>query len=197
MAEPATSPVTLALQAVARGEPHAAEELLPLVYDELRRLARSRIAKLAPGQTLQPTALVHEAYLRMVGRGDPGWDGRRHFFGAAAQAMQEILIEQARRKGSLKRGGDRKKTSSEWLETPIEAPADDMIALGEALQGLEQVDAEKHEIVMLRFFAGLSVEETADSMGMPLRTLERKWRFARAWLHKALSEDADHGPPTR
>ena len=197
MPEPAPSPVTLALQAVARGEPRAAEDLLPLVYDELRRLARSRIAKLAPGQTLQPTALVHEAYLRLLRVGDPGWDGRRHFFGAAARAMKEVLIEEARRKGSQKRGGDRKRIAVEEIESPIEVPAEDLLALNEAIQDLERADAEKHEIVMLRFFAGLSVEETAEAMGMPLRTLERKWRFARAWLRKALSEEADHGRSTR
>lgn len=197
MAEPADSPVTLALRAVARGEPRAAEELLPLVYDELRRLARSRIARLAPGQTLQPTALVHEAYLRLVRAEDPGWDGRRHFFGAAAQAMHEILTEQARRKGSLKRGGGRKKVAVSEFETPIEAPAEDMLALAEALQSLKSADAGMHEIVMLRFFAGLTIEEAAETLNMAPRTLERRWRFARAWLHKALSEDSDDGPTAR
>jgi len=188
MAEPVRQVVTRVLHAATRGEPRAAEELLPLVYDELRNLARSRLAKQAGGQTLQPTALVHEAYLRLVGDADPGWDGRRHFFGAAARAMREILIEQARRKGSLKHGGGWRRANPDNLIVPVDAPAEDMLALVDALELLEREDPRKHEIVMLRFFAGLTAEETAEALNTPLRTVERHWRYARAWLHMRLTE---------
>jgi RNA polymerase sigma factor (TIGR02999 family) len=163
-------------------EAQAAADLLPVLYAELRRLAAVLTAQRAPGQTLTPTALVHEAYLRLVRNEDPGWQGRRHFFGAAAQAMREILIEQARRKGRLKRGGrGRRVELSEGLAW-IEPPADDVLALDEAIGRLQAEDARLAEIVMLRYFGGLSVEETARVVGVSVSTLTRDWRYARAWL---------------
>jgi RNA polymerase sigma factor (TIGR02999 family) len=159
-----------------------AAELLPDLYAELRRLAAALTTRLQPGQTLQPTALVHEAYLRLVGRRDPGWEGRRHFFGAAARAMREILIEQARRKGSLKRGGQARRVElSEGLAL-IEPPADDLLALDEAIAQLQAEKPHLAEVVLLRYYTGLSVEETADVVGRSVSTVTREWRFARAWL---------------
>ena len=167
-----------------------AAELLPEVYAELRRLAAALTVKLQPGQTLQPTALVHEAYLRLVGDQDPGWEGRRHFFGAAARAMREILIEQARRKDSLKRGGGGERVQlSEGLAL-IEPPADDLLALDEAIGLLQAEKPHLAEIVMLRYYTGLSVEETAGVVGRSVSTVVRDWRFARAWLAGQLGEGA-------
>jgi RNA polymerase sigma factor (TIGR02999 family) len=164
-------------------EAQAAADLLPVLYAELRCLAGALTARRAPGQTLTPTALVHEAYLRLVRNQDPGWKGRRHFFGAAAQAMREILIEQARRKGRLKHGGGRGRRVelSEGLAW-IEPPAADILALDEALKRLQAEDPRLAEIVLLRYFSGLSVEETAAVVGVSVSTLTRDWRFARAWL---------------
>jgi RNA polymerase sigma factor (TIGR02999 family) len=171
-------------------EGRPAAELLPEVYAELRRLAAALTVKLQPGQTLQPTALVHEAYVRLVRNGDPGWDGRRHFFGAAAQAMREILIEQARRKDSLKRGGGARRVElSEGLAV-IEPPADDVLALDEAIRHLQAEKPHLAEVVMLRYFVGLSVEETAEVIGRSVSTVTREWRFARAWLAGRLGEGA-------
>jgi RNA polymerase sigma factor (TIGR02999 family) len=159
-----------------------AAALLPDVYTELRRLAAALSTRLRPGQTLQPTALVHEAYLRLVGHRDPGWEGRRHFFGSAARAMREILIEQARRKGSLKRGGGARRVElSEGLAV-IEPPADDLLALDEAIGRLQEERPHLAEVVQLRYYAGLSVEETAAVVGRSVSTITREWRFARAWL---------------
>jgi len=141
---------------------------------------------------LQATALVHEAYLRVVRSEDPGWEGRRHFFAAAARAMREILIERARKKASPKRGGGRKRVDLGDLAVAIEAPAQDMLALDEALVRLEREDSRRHQIVMLRFFAGLSLAETAEVLGVSVPTVERDWRYARAWLHKELTP-ADSG----
>ena len=163
-------------------EARPAADLLPEVYAELRRLAASLTARLRPGQTLQPTALVHEAYVRLVRHRDPGWEGRRHFFGAAARAMREILIEQARRKDSLKRGGGAERVPlSEGLAL-IEPPADDLLALDEAIGLIQAEKPHLAEIVMLRYYTGLSVEETADVVGRSVSTVTREWRFARAWL---------------
>ena len=160
----------------------AAAEILPEVYTELRRLAAALTARLRPGQTLQPTALVHEAYMRLVGLHDPGWDGRRHFFGAAARAMREILIEQARRKGSRKRGGKAQRVELSESVALIEPPADDILALDEAIEQLQVERPHLAELVQLRYYTGLSVEETADIVGRSISSVTRDWRFARAWL---------------
>ncbi len=182
----ASKTVTAALQAAAGGDREAATKLLPLVYGELRKLARAHMARLAPGQTLQPTALVHEAYLRLIRTADPGWEGRSHFFAAAAQAMREIVIEQARRKAALKRGGDRQRFDLEDVELDIQAPAADVLALGEALERLESGDPRKGQIVNLRYFAGLTAKETAAALGVSVATVEREWRYIRAWLRTQL-----------
>ncbi len=193
MGKQATESVTQVLRAVVRGDEQAASELLPLVYEELRKLARSWMAKLPPGQTLAATALVHEAFVRVLRVEDPGWDGRRHFFGAAARAMREILIEQARKKTSVKHGGGRRRVDTRNLVIAIETPAEDMLALDEALQHLEREDSRAHQVVMLRFFAGLNIAETAEMLGMSVPTIERSWRYARAWLHAELGSADDDG----
>ncbi len=169
-------------------EKQPAAELLPILYLELRRLAATLTARLTPGQTLQPTALVHEAYLRLVGNRDPGWEGRRHFFGAAAQAMREILIEQARHKGSLKHGGQAQRVDLAEGLAWIEPPASDLLALDEAVQQLQAEDAHLAEIVQLRYYTGLSMEETAGVIGVSVSTVKRDWRYARAWLARRLGE---------
>jgi RNA polymerase sigma factor (TIGR02999 family) len=179
------------LQAVGDGDPEAAQELLPLVYRELRNLARARLAQRPPGQTLQPTALVHEAYLRLVGRQDPGWDGRGHFFAAAARAMREILVEQARRKAAQKRGGDRQRAASELAEPVIEPPSDNVLAVDEAVRSLEEDDPRKGQIVNLRFFARMTNAETAEALGVSVGTIEREWRYIRTWLRRALAAPDD------
>ncbi len=167
------------------GAPQRAEELLPLLYEELRELARARLAREAPGQTIQATVLVHEAYLRLVGDRDPGWNGRRHFFGAAALAMRRILVEQARRKARLRHGGGRSKEDlDEQAVAAIEAPRADLVALDEALCRLEAQDPRKGQIVNLRYFAGLSAEHTAEALGVSVGTIEREWRFIKAWLQE-------------
>jgi RNA polymerase sigma factor (TIGR02999 family) len=167
-----------------------AAELLPQLYAELRRLATAMTAQLRPGQTLQPTALVHEAYMRLVGQRDPGWEGRRHFFGSAARAMREILIEQARRKDSLKHGGGAHRVELSEGVALIQPPADDLLALDEAIQQLQAEKPHLAEIVQLRYYTGLSVEETADVVGRSVSTVVREWRFARAWLAGRLGEEA-------
>jgi len=179
-------PVTQLLQAAARGEKDAADELLPLVYAELRKLAQARMRQASPRHTLTATALVHEAYLRLVGRDDPGWEGRGHFFFAAARAMRDVLVEHARRKAGLKRGSDRRRVEPDNLELAIDAPPEDLLALDEALSRLEREHPRKHRIVMLRFFAGLTTDETAELLGVTTRTVERDWRFARASLYDDL-----------
>jgi RNA polymerase sigma factor (TIGR02999 family) len=170
-----------------------AAELLPEVYPELRRLASALTAQLRPGQTLQPTALVHEAYLRLVRHQDPGWEGRRHFFGAAARAMREILIEQARRKASDKHGGGARRIELAEGLALIEPPADDLLALDEAIGHLQAEKPHLAEIVLLRYYTGLSVEETAEVIGRSVSTVVREWRFARAWLAGRLGEEAPPG----
>jgi RNA polymerase sigma factor (TIGR02999 family) len=167
-------------------EKQPAAELLPILYGELRRLANALTARLTPGQTLQPTVLVHEAYLRLVRNQDPGWEGRRHFFGAAAQAMREILIEQARHKGSLKHGGKVDRLELAEGLAWIEPPSSDLLALDDAIQQLQEEDAHLAEIVQLRYYTGLSVEETASVVGVSVSTLKRDWRYARAWLARRL-----------
>jgi RNA polymerase sigma factor (TIGR02999 family) len=161
----------------------------------LRRLAEVLTARLPPGQTLQPTALVHEAYLKLVRDRDPGWEGRNHFFGAAAQAMREILVDQARRKASLKRGGTGRRVELSESLALIEPPADDLLALDEAIQKLQAEEPRLAEIVMLRYYAGLSVEETAGVVGQSVSTITRQWRQARAWLAGRLNAGA--APETR
>jgi RNA polymerase sigma factor (TIGR02999 family) len=181
--------ITRVLQAAAAGNAQAAQDLLPMVYDELRSLARARLRKLIPGQTLQPTALVHEAYLRLVGGEDPGWDGRGHFFAAAARAMRQIVVEQARRKMALKRGGDRRRVASDQAVPVVEPPSDDILAVDEAVKRLERDDPRKGQIVNLRFFARLTTAETASALGVSVGTVEREWRYIRAWLRRELSTD--------
>lgn len=178
--------ITQLLNSAAGGDRNAAADLLPLVYDELRRLANARLSKAPPGQTLQPTALVHEAYLKLVGNADPGWDSRGHFFGAAARAMRDILVDQARRKGAAKRGGDRSRIEESDAFERIQLPAEDLLALDEALNRLEVEDPRKAQMVMLRYFAGLSPEETAAALGVHVRTVQRDWRYIVARLHREL-----------
>ncbi|HJT76246.1 MAG TPA: ECF-type sigma factor [Gemmataceae bacterium] len=185
------SEVSRILDSLGRGDPQAAGRLLPLVYDELRRLAAARLARERPGHTLQPTALVHEAYLRLVAGGDePAWESRRHFFAAAAEAMRRILIDQARRKKRAKRGGDRRRVDLDPVEVPDAARGDDLLALDEALDALAREAPEKAELVRLRFFAGLSVEEAGRCLGISRATADRHWAYARAWLYDRV-RDAD------
>lgn len=184
-------PVTEMLEAAARGDEGAAQSLLPIVYDELRVVARARLRKLPPGQTLEPTALVHEAYLRVVGLDDPGWESRGHFFGAAAQAMRDILVEAARRKMSFKRGGDRQRVSEDEAEPFIEPPSDDILAVDEAVKRLEEEDPRKGQIVNLRYFLRLTTVETAAALGVSVSTVEREWRYIRAWLECQLGGDGE------
>lgn len=186
----ATQQVTSLLTRIGRRDDRAAGELLPLVYGELRKLADSWMARKSPDHTLQPTALVHEAYLRLVGKSDAAFENRRHFFFAAARAMQDILVENARKKARLKRGGNRAKISTDQVVIPFEAPPDHLIALTDALDKLAAEDPVKHEMVMLRFFAGLSANDSAEMMGIALRTFERDWRFIRAKLHRDMAETA-------
>jgi RNA polymerase sigma factor (TIGR02999 family) len=181
------SQVTLILRAAAGGDPRAAGELLPLVYEELRRLASSRLGQTPPGNTLQPTALVHEAYLRLLGDGDPGWEGRGHFFGAAARAMRDILVEQARRKAAVKHGGGRRRLDLDGVElAPDTGGAEGLLELDEALRRMEAQDPRRAEIVMLRCFAGLSEQETAAALGVTDRTVRREWRYIKAWMLREL-----------
>lgn len=180
--------VTMLLRIAATGDRKAAAELLPAVYDELRRLAKARLDRTPPGQTLQATALVHEAYVRLVGESDPGWENRGHFFAAAARAMRNIVVDNARRKGSLKRGGDLHRAQEEMIELPVRPPDFDLIELDEALERLERDDERKARIVELRYFAGLSRDETAAALGVTTRTVDRDWRYIVARLHKELSD---------
>jgi RNA polymerase sigma factor (TIGR02999 family) len=175
------------LAAIDEGDPRASEDLLPLVYDELRRLAAAKLAREKPGQTLQATALVHEAYVRLVD-GQQSWDSRRHFFAAAAEAMRRILINRARDKGRLKRGGDRARLDLDRIELAVESADDEVLALNEAVDALEERDAACAQLVKLRFFAGLKQAEAAAGLGIPRRTADRYWAFARAWLYDRLTE---------
>src|SRR5215472_1477198 len=174
-------------------EARPAADLLPAVYDELRRLAAALTQQLRPGQTLQATAVVHEAYLRLVGDHDPGWEGRRHFFCAAARAMRQILIEQARRKASHKHGGQGQRIELAEGLAYVEPPADDLLELDEAIQKLQAHKPHLAEIVLLRYYTGLSVEETAGVLGASVRTVYRDWRHARTWLALELGEESASG----
>lgn len=177
--------ITRLLRTASAAEPQRAEQLLPLVYEELRALARSH-ARRDKNHTIQGTALVHEAYLRLIGDEDPGWNSRGHFFGAAAQAMRRILVEQARSKARLKRGGDRQRVPLDEGHAVVEPPNHDVLALDDAVRKLEQQDARKAEIVNLRYFAGFTAEETAAALDVSLGTIEREWRFIKAWLKEEL-----------
>ncbi len=181
--------VTEVLAAMARGEADAAERLLPLVYSELRALARARMARERPGQTLQPTALVHEAYLRLVGD-RVSWENRAHFFGAAAQAMRRILVERARRVARLKRGGSAERITLDDDAASVTPRSEDLIALDQALDRLAKHDRVMADVVMLRYFAGLTVTETAEALGASERTVHRQWTAARAWLRHQLDTPA-------
>jgi RNA polymerase sigma factor (TIGR02999 family) len=188
------SDVSRILSAIEQGDPHAAKELLPLVYKELRRLAGRRMAREAPGQTLQATALVHDAYLRLVGEGRvQHFHGRGHFFAAAAEAMRRILIERARRKRRIRHGGGRKRLDLDEACAVMPSPSDDLVALDEALNRLAEQDQLRATLVKLRFFAGLTMPEAAQVLGISLATAERHWKFARAWLYAEVSKEPNHG----
>jgi RNA polymerase sigma factor (TIGR02999 family) len=182
------SQVTQIIEAASAGDPNAANELLPIVYDELRRLAADKLGRENPGQTLQPTALVHEAYLRLVAV-DKGrqWHDRTHFFAAAAEAMRRILVDRARQKRSLKRGGTRVRV--EFREDALAAPedTDEILAVHEALSGLAEADPQAAQLVKLRYFAGMSIDETAQALNISPRSADRLWAYARAWLQRATS----------
>jgi RNA polymerase sigma factor (TIGR02999 family) len=186
------SEVTRILSAIEQGDPQAAEQLLPLVYDELRKLAAERMAQEKPGQTLQATALVHEAYLRLVDTEKAQhWNSRGHFFAAAAEAMRRILVEQARKQGRLKRGGDRQRLDLEALQLSVPEAADELLALDEALADLARKHPDKAELVKLRYFAGLTVAEAAQALGISTSTADRHWTYARAWLYRRIVGDAE------
>ena len=184
--DPSRGQVTRLLDRAAAGDPTAADELLPLVYDELRKLARHRLGALPPGQTLQATALVHEAYVRAVDGHDRPWDGRRHFFFVAARAMRDILVEDARRKSASKRGGDVVRVELGDGALEVAAPAEKLITLDLSLVQLEKDDPEGYELVMLKFFTGMTLPEIADAWDVSLSTVERKWRFVRVWLAREM-----------
>src|SRR5262249_53245813 len=177
------------LSAIEQGDAHAADQLLPLVYDELRNLAAQKLAQETPGQTLQPTALVHEAYLRLVGgEQEPSWDNRGHFFAAAAEAMCRILVENARRKKRGKPGRPPQRLDLEDRDVPVQPPADDILALDDALTRLAEADPEAARVVKLHFFAGLPIEQVAETLGVSRATAYRQWAFARARLRSAVDE---------
>jgi RNA polymerase sigma factor (TIGR02999 family) len=182
--------VTRTLSAIEQGDPRAAHQLLPLVYDELRKLAAHRLAQERPGQTLQPTALVNEAYLRLVDQEDRRWDGRGHFFAAAAEAMRRILIENARRKGRGKHGGGRRREYADLDALSADGSQQELLALDEALEEFARHDPLKAKLVELRFFGGLTLEQAAACLGVSPSTADRAWRYARAWLYSAMA-DAD------
>ena len=183
------SEVTRILSAIEQGDPHAAEQLLPLVYAELRKLAAQKLAPEKPGQTLQATALVHEAYLRLVGQGEEQhWNSRGHFFAAAAEAMRRILIEQARRKASAKAGGKLQRVDLSEIEPALPASELDMLALNDALEQLEKTDPRAAAVVKLRFFAGLTTPEAATTLGVSLATAENDWAYAKCYLRLQLTE---------
>jgi RNA polymerase sigma factor (TIGR02999 family) len=182
------SDVTRILDAIQQGDAKAAEELLPLVYEELRKLAAHRMAHESPGQTLQPTALVHEAWLRLTANENVQWDGRTHFFGAAAEAMRRILIDNARRKRAARHGGGQQRLDLEQLEIAAPAQDDELLAINDALEKLAEHDRQKAELVKLRYFVGLTLEEAAEILGISGPMAKRHWTYARAWLFRELNE---------
>jgi len=182
------SDVTRILSQIEEGDPQAAAQLLALVYDELRKLAAQKMANEAPGQTLQATALVHEAYLRLVDAEEvQRWNSRGHFFAAAAEAMRRLLVENARRKNALQRGGDRKRLDLSLAEPEAPRLSEDVLALNDALEKLEKQDRNKAELVKLRYFAGMTMEQAAETVGVSPATAHRYWNYARAWLHQEIS----------
>lgn len=177
------SDVTRILQSIESGDPHAADELLPLVYDELRKLAAARMANESGTQTLQPTALVHEAWLRLTGNETVKWEGRAHFFGAAAEAMRRILIDRARRRRALRRGGDQQHLNVEEVEIAAPAKEQELLDMDEALEKFSALDKQKAELVKLRYFVGLTNEESAQILGISAPTAKRWWNYSRVWLY--------------
>jgi RNA polymerase sigma factor (TIGR02999 family) len=182
------SDVTRMLNAMDSGDPKAAEELMPLVYEELRKLAAAKMANEAPGQTLQPTALVHEAWLRLVRAEDRGFENRAHFFGAAAEAMRRILVENARRKQRLKHGGGQRRMDLSQVDVAVASDDETVLAVSDAVDKLASHDSLGAELIRLRFFAGLSNAEAGEMLGLPERTAKRTWAYARAWLYEELKK---------
>jgi RNA polymerase sigma factor (TIGR02999 family) len=182
--------ITQILQAMGRCGGPTAEDLLPLVYNDLRRHAAARMARESGVQTLQPTALVHEAWLRLMGHGERRWENRAHFFGAAAEAMRRILVESARRKSRLKRGGDQMRVDVEQIDLAAATPEDRILLIDEALERLQALDPEKARVVVLKFFGGHTNQEVAASMGVNERTIERHWAYAKAWLFESIRSQA-------
>ena len=187
--------VTRILRAIESGDREATDELLVVVYNELRRVAAQLLAGEAPGQTLQATALVHEAYMRLVGSGDERWEGRRHFFGAAAEAMRRILVENARRKRRARHGGGRRRFDLDKADLTVDPPSDQLIALNEALSKLAEKDPDKAAVVKLRYFAGLTLQQTAEMLGIPTTTAKWYWTYARTWLHREMTRGEGHSLP--
>ena len=182
--------VTRLLSAIEQGDPHAAEQLLPLVYDELRKLAALQLAHDRAGETLNPTALVHEAYVRLVDTDQvPHWNSRGHFFAAAAEAMRRILVDQARKKMSRKRGGGLERLPLEEIDIGVPQPAVDLLAVNDALEKFERIDKAAAELVKLRYYAGLTLPQAAEALGISSSTADRQWAYARAWLHAELREN--------
>ena len=188
------SEATRILEAIQQGNAKAAEDLLPLVYEELRKLAAHKMARERPGQTLQPTALVHEVWLRLVGDEASKFESRTHFFGAAAEAMRRILVESARRKKRLKHGGELERVDVDAVELPLPMPDDELLLLDEALDRLATVDARAAEVVKLCFFVGLTQEQAARELAVSVATVERVWAFARAWLFREMEKARDARP---
>ena len=189
------SDVTHILSQIEQGDPAATEQLLPLVYDELRKLAASKMAQENPGHTLQATALVHEAYVRLVDVEQvPHWNSRGHFFAAAAEAMRRILVENARRKRALVRGGGLEKLDLSLVEPAAPRLSQDVLALNDALEKLEKKDRVKADLIKLRYFAGLTMEQAADALGISPATAHRYWNYARAWLHQEMTEEDEASP---
>lgn len=184
------SEITQILNAAGRGDTKASEELLPLIYDDLRRHAMVQMAHEAAGQTLQPTALLHEAWLRLVGNGSRQWQNRAHFFGAAAEAMRRILIENARRKSRLKRGGDQIRVDSDQIELAATTPDEKVLLINDALEQFQVEDPEKAQVVVMKFFGGRTNQEVAESLGVTERTVERHWAYAKAWLFQRIRKQS-------